>query len=492
MNARVLDRPLVAELPAARAVFIVTAYVAAFFVVLPALLWSLGGAWDARLRLPPLPMRPLVTALGAMLSMAGVWGMSSSILSFWRLGRGLPMSHLPPRRLVQAELYRLTRHPLYMSYTFALAGAGLMAASIGRGLLMPAALTVAWIVYAIAFEEPRLLARHGEAWLAYRRATPLLLVPEDAWRRIGSPLWSVTQPALQWLADRPVLIRVGPTVWVTYGAVAGVLCSVTLMMIAGLLAEILPPDRIHAYAIGLAVAIIGGSRLVWLAYQRRALYASPLATLRTPGFVSWGGYAGLIGFSLLFAWTNGVSLLDMLDRAFLPAVACGGLSRLGCLTYGCCYGRAAAWGICWRRPETKTVRERGADGALPRIPTPVFAGLMALSVFAVLAAATTRHPPAGFVTGLGLFLYGIGRFGVDAFRDETRYTAAQLTAGQIGSAIAVGSGILLMLAVPNAPGWPRAVGAAAFRPVLDVGLLAALGLLSFVAYGFHWKRVGRW
>ena len=490
MSTRALPRPVVAELPTPRALAIVVAYVGGFFVLLPALLWLLGGAWDARLHLPPAP--PLARMAGAALLALGGWGILSSIGALWFVGRGLPMSHLPPLRLVRSGVYRLTRHPLYLAYTLALAGLGLLAGSVGRGVLMPAVLTLAWIVYAVAVEEPRLAARHGARYLAYRESTPLLFVRSSSWRLPARGLWRAVKPSLQWLADRPVLARTGPAVWVTYGAIAAVTAAVTVTMMAGLLAEILPRAHVQAYALGLAVAIIGGARAAWLAYHARALWASPLATLRTPGFVSWGGYLGLVGFTLAFAGWSGVPLLDMLDRAFLPAVGCCGLSRLGCLTYGCCYGRPASWGLRWRHPEGKPVRERGAAGSVPRIPSPVFAGLMATAVFAVMWAAITLHPPAGFVTGLGLFLYGLGRFGIDAFRDEPRYTGAQLTAGQIGSSLALVLGIILMLAVPGAPAWPQAVGLDAFRPVLGPTLLAAVGLLTFAAYGFHWRRVGRW
>jgi prolipoprotein diacylglyceryltransferase/protein-S-isoprenylcysteine O-methyltransferase Ste14 len=490
MNARVLPRPVVAELPAPRALAIVVSYVAGFFVLLPAVLWSLGGAWDARLHLPPAP--PLARALGVALVAVGGWGILSSVAALWFVGRGLPMSHLPPLRLVRSGLYRWTRHPLYLAYTLALAGAGLLAESVGRGVLMPAVLTLAWIVYAVAVEEPRLGARHGTAYRAYRESTPLLFVRASTWRALAHGPWRLLRPLLQWLADRPVLWRTGPAVWVTYGAIAAAAAIVTVAMMAGLLAEILPPSQVQAYAIGLALSIIAGARAAWLVYHARVLRESPWATLRTPGFVSWGGYLGLITFTLGFAWWSGVSALDMLDRAFLPAVGCCGLSRLGCLTYGCCYGRPAPWGLCWRRPECKPVRERGAEGAVPRIPSPVFAGLMASAVFAVMCAATTLHPPAGFVTGLGLLLYGLGRFGIDAFRDERRYTGAQLTAGQLGSGIAIVLGITSMLAASGPAAWPRAVGLDAFRPVLGPTVLAAVGLLTCAAYGFHWRRVGRW
>lgn len=493
MTTPALVRPRAAELPAPRTVGIVAAYVVVFFVLLPVLLWGLGGRWDTALRLPRLPAPLAASTLGALAAVVGTWGMAASMYALWTVGRGLPISHLPPSRLVTSGPYRWFRHPIYVSYTLAFAGAGLLAGSIGRGLLAPLVLTAGWVVYAVRFEEPRLVARHGPRGRAHLERTPLFAITSRLAHSVGRLSWSAARPPLQWLADHPVLFRVGPTVWVTYGAIAAACAAVTMVMIAGLLSDLgLSPSRVNAYAIGLVIAIVSGARLVWLLYQWSELRTAPLATLRTPGFVSWGGYVGLIAFSIAFAGANDVPALAVLDRAFLPAMGCCAFSRLACISYGCCYGMPAAWGLRWRRPETKAVREHGIAGAGPRIPTPAFAGAMALAVFAILVACTWRQPPAGFTTGLGLFLYALGRFAVDATRDEKRFAGAGLTAGQIGSAIAATLGIVLMFGVQGPSGWPPPAGLAAFRPVLSSSSLAGVIVLSFLAYGFHWKRVGRW
>jgi ABC-2 type transport system ATP-binding protein len=158
-----------------RTALIVGLYTAVFFVALPALLWAIGGALD-----PLFPLAPLHggawTAAGALLAIVGSVVM---LWSMWLLrvdGKGWPISHLPPKYLVRRGPYAWMRHPIYVGYTAAFAGAALLDGSPGRFFGATALLTAGWIVYALCFEEPRLQKRLGAASLAYRDATPLLPV----------------------------------------------------------------------------------------------------------------------------------------------------------------------------------------------------------------------------------------------------------------------------------------------------------------------------
>jgi ABC-2 type transport system ATP-binding protein len=156
-----------------RTALIVGVYAAVFFVVLPVLLWAIGGALDPLLRFAPLHGGAW-TAAGAVLAIVGTVVM---LWSMWLLrvdGKGWPISHLPPKYLVQRGPYAWMRHPIYVGYTLAFAGAALLDGSAGRLFGATALLTAGWIVYALRFEEPRLQKRLGAASLAYRDATPLM------------------------------------------------------------------------------------------------------------------------------------------------------------------------------------------------------------------------------------------------------------------------------------------------------------------------------
>jgi ABC-2 type transport system ATP-binding protein len=152
---------------------IVTAYTLVFFGILPALLWQAGGALDSLLD-PGRLRGGGWTAAGALLAVAGSGLM---LWSMWLLrvdGEGWPISHLPPKRLVRHGPYAWMRHPIYVGYTLAFAGAALLDGSPGRAVGATALLTAGWLLYALFFEEPRLQRRLGAPTLAYREATPLL------------------------------------------------------------------------------------------------------------------------------------------------------------------------------------------------------------------------------------------------------------------------------------------------------------------------------
>ena len=160
----------------ARRAAIVAGYVAVFWGALPGALWTLGAGADRWL--PPAPATARAT--GALLTLGGSAFLAWSMLHLIRRGRGLPISHLPPGRMVVTGPYRWARHPIYVGYTLAFSGVGLWAGSLGNGLVSAAVLTAAWIVYARRFEEPRLRRRYGAAYDAYAARTGLFGIGRHA------------------------------------------------------------------------------------------------------------------------------------------------------------------------------------------------------------------------------------------------------------------------------------------------------------------------
>src|SRR5207244_1263345 len=79
----------------------------------------------------------------------------------WRTGRGLPISHLPPVRLTTRGPYAVTRHPIYVGYVAAFAGAGAIAGSVGRSVIVATLVALGSVIYAFGFEEERLQRRFG-------------------------------------------------------------------------------------------------------------------------------------------------------------------------------------------------------------------------------------------------------------------------------------------------------------------------------------------
>ena len=94
-------------------------------------------------------------------------------------GKGLPVSHLPPRNLVASGAYRLCRHPIYVGFTLAYLGITLLNISPSGAIFSSLLLTAAWVAYALLLEEPMLHERTGAEYQEYCRRVPLLpLFPE--------------------------------------------------------------------------------------------------------------------------------------------------------------------------------------------------------------------------------------------------------------------------------------------------------------------------
>lgn len=477
-------------------VAILSVYTLAFFLSLPGLLAAFGLRLDAMLSLPKLGGS--WPAAGLALAAAGGIGIVGTMAFLGRVGRGWPVSHLPPVDFVRTGPYAMVRHPIYVAYTAALVGAGLALGSPGIALGSGALLTCGWLIYVLGFEEPKLRARFGEPYERYRERVPLLPLPGHSLaRRLARGTWATVRPVVDRLANRLLLAHIGPTLWVTYGAfmAAGTVLGLWLLA-APLLADGVSTIAVGRYVVFLALAMLVGGRLAWLAYQTPRLVARPIRILRTVGFVSWGAIAVGIAVPFAYAGAIGIDPLWLMDCTLLGLAGCGVLGRVGCLTYGCCFGRKSRHGIRWSQPGAKVNRLRfaAAGEVTPRrVPTQLLESAWLLAVCAAVFAMIRRAAPAGGVAGAVLLLYAVGRFAADCLREERRFGGWRLTAGQIGSLAIGGVGLVLLFVArgpsPWPPGLPWVDADAALRasPPILVG-----GTLVFLATAFHWRDVGRW
>ena len=283
--------------------------------------------------------------------------------------------------------------------------------------------------------------------------------------------------------------RVGSTVWVTFGLFAGLGGFAATALLATSLAPSLGIESANALVLGITAATLAGSWFVARLYRIRTFIERPLDELRRVGFVSWGGYAGLIGCALVAARVLGIPPLDVLDLALPSSLLASAIGRLGCLSYGCCTGRPSSAGIRWRRPESRIVRELGESGCVPRVPAQLLSSLHAVATFALVAALAGLARP-GLPTLLVLLVYSLGRFAIECLREEPRYTRFELTRGQIASAAVFLVALVLLFFLP-AEGIAASFHLTAFSPLTLVAPLAS-GALTFVVCGVHHRHVGTW
>ncbi len=147
---------------------IIAGCVVVFWGILPGALVLLGFALDRALGLGGEP-----TVLGLIAIVPGLALLAWAAAELSRRGRGLPISALPPGKLVVAGPYRAMRHPMYLGWNVAVFGLGLFIGSAALAFVVAPLLLPAWIVYA-RIEERGLVRRFGDSYRRYRRRVGLL------------------------------------------------------------------------------------------------------------------------------------------------------------------------------------------------------------------------------------------------------------------------------------------------------------------------------
>jgi len=133
-------------------------------------------------------------------------------------------------------------------------------------------------------------------------------------------------------------------------------------------------------------------------------------------------------------------IADLAAPALVLAQAVG---RLGCLSAGCCYGRACAlpFAVTFHHPGGMAPLER------PLHPTQAYHAAANGLLFVVLWQSARRRPVPGLVAGLYLLLYPVGRFIIEFFRGDPRGSWLGLSTSQWVSLAVFAAGVAWVLHV---------------------------------------------
>ncbi len=145
-----------------------------FLGLLPFIVAGIGPRLDGRLGLPLPPIGSLGRILGAGLSAAGfslgIWSVSTQL----DRGRGTPLPVMPTQELLTEGPFRLCRNPMTLGAILAYLGIA-VAARTTAGMALVLAFAATLLTYLKRLEEQELTERFGQAYLAYRRATPFII-----------------------------------------------------------------------------------------------------------------------------------------------------------------------------------------------------------------------------------------------------------------------------------------------------------------------------
>ena len=145
-----------------------------FLGLFPFLVTGIGPRLDRRLGLPPLGIGMVGRILGGVVAAAGfslgMWSVQAQL----DRGRGTPLPVMPTQELLTDGPFRYCRNPMTLGAILAYMGIA-VAARTTAGLALVLSLDAALLTYLKRLEERELAERFGEAYLAYRRATPFIV-----------------------------------------------------------------------------------------------------------------------------------------------------------------------------------------------------------------------------------------------------------------------------------------------------------------------------
>jgi len=207
----------------------------------------------------------------------------------------------------------------------------------------------------------------------------------------------------------PLIAHIGHFPVYSYGFLLAVAILTSSYLLARDAARIgIARDVIYDLVFWVVISGICGARLFYVGLNLEFFMAQPLEILMLQkGGLAWqGSFAGGLAGTIIFTRKHGLALWPLLDTA-APYIALGhAIGRIGCLLNGCCYGKAAAWGLYFPVWEERL------------IPTQLFMSLAQLFIFFLLRLFQRREGFQGRVFVLYLLFSSIERFGIEFFRAD--------------------------------------------------------------------------
>ncbi|MBT5874558.1 MAG: prolipoprotein diacylglyceryl transferase [Candidatus Latescibacteria bacterium] len=248
----------------------------------------------------------------------------------------------------------------------------------------------------------------------------------------------------------PILFEIGPVVIRGYGVMLA-LSFLTGIYLALHRAEERGLKHQHMVNLCLIVIVssIAGARLLYVIPHWEEFSAHPLdmispfqssGSIGLTGLTMYGGFIGAVVSSLWYLRRHKLPIWRATD-AFAPSIALGiGITRIGCLLNGCCFGTPTdvAWGIGF--PAHSAAGAFYPDALLH--PAQVYNSVLAFGLFALLMALDRRERFDGYLFGILLIIEPIIRSIVDVFR---YYESSMVITSIGGIPISLNQGISLVI-----------------------------------------------
>ena len=139
-----------------------------------AIVWPGLNHLDEVVGIPPLPFQPISLILGIVAVSIGLYLGVASTRALKILGSGANAFVLT-KRVVESDIYTVTRNPMSLGYYLVCVGVGLVVGSTFVTVGTLVGMIPAHLFFLKYFEELELELRFGQAYLEYKRKVPFLI-----------------------------------------------------------------------------------------------------------------------------------------------------------------------------------------------------------------------------------------------------------------------------------------------------------------------------
>jgi phosphatidylglycerol:prolipoprotein diacylglycerol transferase len=209
-------------------------------------------------------------------------------------------------------------------------------------------------------------------------------------------------------------------------------------------------DAVMDLALWAIIAGIVGARIFYVIENIAYFVKQPLwhvVALNKGGLVFYGGFLTAIAVCAWYVRRKRLPVLLTLDICASVVMIGLAFGRIGCFSYGCCWGRPtdAWWGVIFPPQAPPYAPDTGIDWGTPLIPSQLVSALTAFVIFALTSLYFhywRRYD--GEVTAFLLIVYPINRFFLETLRHDTAVEGGWSVSQWISFPMALG-GIAMMV-----------------------------------------------
>jgi len=216
----------------------------------------------------------------------------------------------------------------------------------------------------------------------------------------------------------PILFKLGPLTIYTYGTFVFIgVAAAYWLSTRDAVRMGLDKDKFSNLFFWTVVAAFLGARILYTIVEWKLFIEHPFYVIFSrAGFVFYGGVIGGFIAAYIIIKKYKWDFLKIADIVSLYIPLGHAFGRMGCFSYGCCYGKPTNSWIGMLFPPTSPA---GAAG-VKVIPTQIISAFFLVVIFLILLYVRRKKRFEGQIFLSYLLLYGIFRFIIEFFRGDPR------------------------------------------------------------------------